>query len=68
MWGSVPPKQSKVLSPLIGHRSFGCHLKKSSNLSCETGSSLRTARIGGLPQAGGFSPFYYLCAVGRTAE
>lgn len=34
--GSVLPKQPKVLFPLIGHRSFGCHLRKLSNLSRET--------------------------------
>ncbi len=34
--GSFLPKQPKVLFPLIGHRSFGCHLRKSSNLSRET--------------------------------
>lgn len=68
MRGSVPPKQSKVASPLIGHRSFGRHLKKWSNLSCETGSSLRAAGIGRLLQAVGLGPFYYLCAVGRKVE
>lgn len=48
MQGSVPPKRSKVLFPLIGHRSFGLRSEKPSNLSRETRSSLRAAGVGRL--------------------